>query len=86
MVNRIPWKLKRGIYEAVEWGEVQVSTNDTITVDSIDDAASSIYRHVLWKMSDGAVVESSAATNVITVTDVAASNTKCIYMVYGVKA
>ena len=84
--NRTPWKLKRGIYESVELGEVTVSQNDTFTVSPLV-ATSNPYNVVLWKMSDGSEMTNThaAGTNVVTVTG-AGTNIKCIYLAYGVKA
>jgi len=80
------WKLKRGIYEAVEWGETEVSQNDTITIGSLT-AVQNPYNVVLWKMTDGSEMTNThaAGTNVVIITG-AGTNVKCIYMAYGVKA
>jgi hypothetical protein len=84
--SRTVWKLKRGIYEAAEWGEVTVSQNDTVTIGSLV-STSNPYNAVFWKMSDGSAVASThaAGTNVCTITAVV-TNEKCIYMAYGIKA
>ena len=84
---RTVWKLKRGIYEAAEWGEVTVSNGNTVTISSLK-ATANPYNAVFWKMSDGAEVSNThnAGTNVCTLGDPGASDVKCIYMVYGVKA
>ena len=93
--TRTVWKLKRGIYEAWEGGEVEVTTDDTVTVDSLSGTAAAIYRAAFWKMTDGMVVtvtyaEASPNRNRITIgndsTPNPVTNCKCIYMVYGVKA
>jgi hypothetical protein len=92
--TRTVWKLKRGIYEAWEGGEAEVSTGDTVTVDSLSGTAAALYRAAFWKMTDGMVVtvtyaDVSPNTNRITVGQsggVDVTNCKCIYMVYGVKA
>ena len=92
--TRTVWKLKRGIYEAWEGGEVEVTTDDTVTVDSLSGTAAALYRAAFWKMADGAVVdvtygEASPNTNRITIGQSGGfnvTNCKCIYMVYGVKA
>ena len=83
---RTVWKLKRGIYEAAEWGEVTVSNLDTVTIDSLITTANP-YNAVFWKMSDGSEVTNThvAGTNVCTITG-AVADEKCIYMAYGVKA
>ena len=93
--TRTVWKLKRGIYEAWEGGEAEVTTADTVTVDSLSGTAAALYRAAFWKMTDGMVVtvtyaEASPNTNRITIGNDSATNPvtncKCIYMVYGVKA
>ena len=89
--TRTVWKLKRGIYEAWEGGEAEVSDDDTVTVDSLSGTAAAIYRAAFWKMADGTVVavtyvEASPNTNRITIDAPLLTNCKCIYMVYGVKA
>ena len=85
--SRTVWKLKRGIYEAAEWGEVEVSTDNTVTIGSLK-ATVNPYNAVFWKMSDGTEVTNThvANTNVCTITQAATTNVKCIYMAYGVKA
>ncbi len=85
--DRTVWKLKRGIYEAAEWGEVTVSNGDTVTIGSLI-ATENPYNAVFWKMSDGTEVTNThnAGTNVITLGNPGAANVKCIYMVYGIKA
>ena len=88
--NRIPWKLKRGIYTAAEWGEVTVTTADYFAVGSISTADDAILEAVLIQMSDGTQVtctHASASPNGNRVTaGGAVTNAKCIYVVYGVKA
>jgi len=84
--SRTVWKLKRGIYEAAEWGEVTVTLNDTVAIDSLA-ATSNPYNAVFWKMSDGTEMTNThvAGTNVCTITG-AGTDVKCIYMAYGIKA
>lgn len=84
--GRTVWKLKRGIYEAAEYGEVTVSNADTVTIGSLI-STSNPYNAVFWKQSDGTEMTNThaAGTNVCTITG-AGTNVKCIYMVYGVKA
>jgi hypothetical protein len=89
--ERTVWKLKRGIYEVTEWGEVVVTTGDTVTFSNLF-ATKNPYNAVFWKMSDGTVVSNThvAGTNVCTIgqdeTPVDVTDEKCIYMAYGVKA
>ena len=86
--DRTVWKLKRGIYEAAEWGEVTVTGAgvDTVTISSLF-ATVNPYNAVFWKMTDGTEMTNThaAGTNVCTITG-AGTNVKCIYMAYGVKA
>ena len=84
--ERTVWKLKTGIYEAAEWGEVTVSNTDTVTISSLF-ATANPYNAVFWKMSDGTEMANThaAGTNVCTITG-AGTDVKCIYMAYGVKA
>lgn len=84
--NRTPWKLKRGIYEAVEMGEVEVSQNDTVMFDCLSDAENP-YNAVFWKMTDGSEITNThaAGDNEVTITG-AGTDVQCLYMVYGVKA
>lgn len=89
MADRTPtvWKVKRGIYVACEFGQVEVSTNDTITVGSLDSAQNPLEAHV-FKMSDGSTVTCTHAggDNVITITAAGLTNEQCIYIAYGYKA
>ena len=94
--TRTVWKLKRGIYEAWEGGEAEVTTADTVTVDSLSGTVfNAIYQACFWKMTDGMVVNvthpsPSPNENRILIGNDSATNPvtncKCIYMVYGVKA
>lgn len=83
--SRTVWKLKRGIYEAAEWGETEVSQNDTITFDCLTTIANP-YNVVFWKKSDGTEMTNThaAGTNIVTITG-AGTNIQCLYMVYGIK-
>jgi len=83
---RTVWKLKSGIYEAAEWGEVEISKDDTVTISSLKSTANP-YNAVFWKMSNGTEITNTHAanTNVCTITGTA-TNEKCIYMAYGIKA
>jgi hypothetical protein len=85
--NRTVWKLKRGIYEAVEWGEVEVSDDDTIVFDCLTDSESP-YNAVFWKMSDGTEVglDAFGGDNEVQIDEAGLVDTQCIYMIYGVKA
>ncbi len=86
--SRTVWKLKRGIYEAAEWGEVTVTGGsvDTVTIGNLFSTANP-YNAVFWKQSDGTEMTNThaAGTNVCTITG-AGTDIKCIYMAYGRKA
>jgi hypothetical protein len=84
--NRTPWKLKRGIYHATEFGEVTVTLTDTITISSLVATSNPLYVSLI-KQSDGSTMACTyaAGTNIVTVTG-AGTNIPCIYMAYGVKA
>ena len=84
--TRTPWKIKRGIYEAAEFGEVTVSNADTVTIGSFS-ATNNPYSVTVIKQTDGAAMACTyvAGTNVVTITG-AGTNIKCLYMAYGVKA
>jgi len=81
---RTIYNSKNGIYQRREWGEIEVSQNDTITLPEYDDATT-LWMFSLYKLSDGSAVTSTKALNVATVT-AAVTNTKCLYIAYGVKA
>ncbi len=78
--------MKRGIYESVEFGEVTVSQNDTVTLSN-HYATANPYSVTLIKQTDGSAMTCTyaAGTNVVTVTG-AGTNVACIYMAYGRKA
>lgn len=78
------WKYKKGILHRAEFGEVQVSLNDTVTLDGFS-SASALMAAKLFKKTDGTEMTSTVALNVITVTG-AGTNIECIYMAYGYKA
>lgn len=84
--SRIVWKLKRGIYEATEFGETTVTQNDTVTIGSLY-ATANPYSVTIIKQTDGSAMTCTyaAGTNVVTVTG-AGTNVACIYMAYGRKA
>jgi hypothetical protein len=84
--GRTVWKLKRGIYEAAEFGEVTVSNGDTMTLGSFN-ATANPYSVTMIKQTDGSAMTCTfaAGTYVVTITG-AGTNVKCIYMAYGVKA
>jgi hypothetical protein len=89
-VNRIPYKLKRGLYHSAEWGEVTGDDGDTFTVNTISTATSAILEALLIRMDTGANTacthaEASPNGNRVTIGG-ADDDIKYLYIVYGVKA
>lgn len=80
------WKSKKGIYEAVELGEVTVSNTDVFTVNGLYSTANP-YSVTLIKQTDGSAMTCTyaAGTNVVTVTG-AGTDVQCIYLAYGRKS
>jgi len=73
------------LYHYVEFGEVTVSLNDTVTLGSFS-STTNLLNVYLMKQSDGSeMTNTHAANNVVTITG-AGTNIKCVYMAYGVKA
>jgi hypothetical protein len=66
-----------------EFGEVEVSQNDTVIFESLH-ASKTLLNCTLWKKTDGSVLTWTSVGNVATVTS-AVTNQDCIYMVYGYK-
>ena len=82
------WKYKSGIYYRAEFGEVEVSKDDTVTLDSFESTPTGIKKHLLIKESDGAEMASNVhatTKNRIEVTG-DGTNIECVYIAYGVKA
>lgn len=86
MVDRIEtiWKGKNGIYHRAEFGEVEISLNDTVTFENFD-SSKGLLNVSLWKKSDGTAMTATIALNVATITG-SGTNIDCVYMVYGYKA
>lgn len=79
------WKAKDGLDDRVEFGEVIVSLNDTVTLGNFS-GSTNLENAVLWKVSDGSeMTNTHAANNVITITG-AGTDIRCVYMAKGVKA
>jgi hypothetical protein len=88
MVARNRTLIKRGpnsrsIEKIVELSEVEVSQNDTITIDSLH-ASKTMLQAYLIKKTDGTELTTTDALNVITVTG-AATNVDCLLLAYGYK-
>jgi len=68
--------------------EVEVSNNDTITLDEFSTVATyHLKEAVLNAKEDGRVITCThAALNVVTCTDATASNTPCVLYAFGRKA
>ena len=82
------WKYKNGIYYRAEFGEVEVSNGDTVTLESFEATPTGIITAYLLKQSDGTVMASNVhatTKNKIEVSG-AGTNVECVYMAYGVKA
>jgi hypothetical protein len=73
----------RSIEKIAEFGEVEVSLNDTVTVDSLH-ASKAMLNFVLWKKTDGSEMTTTKALNAATVTG-AGTNISCLYMAFGYK-
>ncbi len=86
MTSRNPaaYNSKNGILHRREWGEVQVSTSDTITLGGFVSNQNLLHATVI-KKDGGAELTNTIANNVITVTGTA-TNQDCIYLAYGYKA
>lgn len=86
MVARTPtiYQTKDSFYTRLQYGEVQVTTNDTVTLPEFDDA-STIWTFALFKMENGAEVTCTTALNVATVTSLGILDAPCFYVAYGLK-
>lgn len=84
--TRTPWKTKRGLYFLAEFGEATISTNDTVTFDTISTDAGSLIRAHFIRKSTGGIVACTEATNVATIIPAGLTNVPCVYIAYGVKA
>jgi len=86
MVDRAEtvWKYKKGLYHRAEFGEVQLSQNDTVTLDGFKSSAA-LLKALFFKKADGTEMTNTIALNVCTITG-AGSNVDCIYVIYGYKA
>ena len=82
------WKRKKGLYYRAEFGEVEVSQNDTVTLGGFESTATGIITAYLLKQSNGTVMASSVNGTTKNQIDVsgAGQNVLCVYMAYGVKA
>lgn len=87
LVDRPETQLKGKDIKYYKWGvyEVEVSTNDKVTLEDYD---STVVLTQAWmaKKIDGATVTCTKALNVVTVTEAALSDEKCLLFVVGVKA
>jgi len=82
--NPAAYNSKNGILHRREYGEVQVSTSDTITLAGFVNNQDLLHATVI-KKTDGSTLTNTKANNVITVTG-SATNADCIYFAYGYKA
>ena len=77
-------KYKNGIQTRYEFGEVQVSLDDTVTFDYYD-LTSTIWQVFIFKKSNGQEVSCTTALNVATITQAGTLNDNCLYVAYGIK-
>lgn len=87
MVDRTESELKGDTIEVGIWRvyEVQVSTNDTITLDAFT-ASANLDNVMLCKKSDRTEVTTSITNNVVDVTGAGLTNVDCILFAIGVAA
>ena len=77
----IKWA-KNGLnYLRVEFGEVVVSLNDTVTLDSFRDDTNLLEAHLFTKAA-GAEMTNAIADNEVTITG-AGTDVPCYYVAYG---
>jgi hypothetical protein len=82
---RTPYKVYpsgQTIEKKAEFGEVELSTTDTVTFDT--HVSKEMLNVVFWKKSDGSQVTNTKALNVATITG-AVTNEPCLYMAFGYK-
>ena len=78
-------KGKNGLnYLRIEFGEVEVSLNDTVTLDNFDSGVALMEAYLL-KKSNGDQMTQTINNNVITITG-AGTNIPCYYIAYGYMA
>jgi hypothetical protein len=81
LIKRYP--AGRALEKIAEFGEVEISQNDTVTFSSFH-ASKALLNVVFWKKTDGSAVTNTIALNVATVTG-AGTNMDCLYLAYGYK-
>lgn len=84
------WKSKNGILFRAEFGEVEVTTNDTITLGGFASNRNLDFACLIYQ-SDGTEMNVanagiSISNNQITVDKAAVTNQDCVYLAYGYKA
>lgn len=82
--NESIWEFRKGIQHRAEFGEVQVSQNDTVTFENFKSSVA-LLKALFIKKSDGSEMTNTIALNACTITG-AGANIDCIYVVYGYKA
>jgi len=82
------WEAKKGIYFRAEFGEVEVSQNDTVTLESFESTPTGIIKALLIKKSNGLEMASNVHATTKNKIEVSGSgsNIECVYIAYGVKA
>ncbi len=83
---RTVWKLKKGIPYVAEFGEVEVSQNDTFTLGSFDSAQNPLFVSVRKQVGGGEMACTYVTNNNVVTISGAGSNVDCIYLAYGYKA
>jgi hypothetical protein len=73
----------RAIEKLAEFGEVEITQNDTVTFNNFH-ASKNLLNVVFWQKTTGVAVTSTITLNVATVTG-AGTNMDCLYMAYGYK-
>jgi len=79
-----PWKIKNGIRDRAEFGEVIVTVGDTVTFSSYD-STSTIWQAAFYRVSNGQAVTATTALNVATITQAGLLNERCYYVTVGLK-
>jgi len=83
------WEFKKGLHFAAEFGEVEVSSGDSFTLDNFESTPTGIIKACLIVKSTGAEHAAYAVDgttkNKINITG-GSSDCGCVYVAYGVKA
>ena len=80
--QKTTWKTKTGLYWSTCFGEVTVSTGDTVTFEHMH----TLTRAHFIRASTGGLIACTEASNIATISTVALTDIHCVYIGYGVKA